>query len=242
MVNQMFTETLYDAKQHKGRVIIEVALVIGAILCALFGIPHLCIMLLAFIVNVKIWNVEKETLPECVSFFPVSNEELTKYMLWKSYALSVGLAGLLFLSYVYIVLCSNQYVNENEFWELGIYQVISFFFYVHIMSFSIEQAKRSRTKAAVNVQLKNAFKGEVTYVMFIVLFAIIFIWCCMGVIRDVDSNEPEMITWLERIILWILLASQFVTYRVIKKMLMEAFIYNDYNAKITKDEEVDYEY
>ena len=78
--------------------------------------------------------------------------------------------------------------------------------------------------------------------MFIVLFAIIFIWCCMGVIRDVDSNEPEMITWLERIILWILLASQFVTYRVIKKMLMEAFVYSDYNAKITKDEEVDYEY
>lgn len=242
MVKQMIMEAYYDAKQHKGRVIKEVVLLVGTVLCALWGIPYLCFMLLVLLLNVKIWNAEKEALPEAISFLPMSNDELKRYMLGKTYALSIGLSGILLLSFIYIVLCSNHYVNDNEFWELGIYQVVSFFFYVHIMSFSVERAKMSRTKAMVTVQLHGSLKGEVAYATFLILFATLFFWCGMGAFRDANAYEPSTLIWLERIILWILLGIQFVMYYVMRKMLVEAIIYSDYNAKIARNEEVDYEY
>lgn len=242
MVKQMVLESFYDAKQHKGRVIKEIAILVFFVFCVWCGILHLCICSLIVFAYIKKWDCEKEHMPEVTGFLPLSQKEKQQYISIKSYATAIGLSGLLILAFIYIAVYSGEYICDDIFWWNGGCQVISFYFYICLLALSIESAKWRRMKAGIGKQSQGTLKSAAICAIFTMILISIFCWCSMDTFRteEVDVSNTTLI--VERVITFILLVILYVSYRSLKKMIWKEFIYSDYNAKIAKDEEVDYEY
>ena len=163
-------------------------------------------------------------------------------MLLKSYTRAIGLSGLLLLSYVYIVVSSGKYVCDDIFWWNGSCQVLSFCLYICLLELAIEIAKWRRMKVSISIQADGSFKSGVIYVIFLLIMFSIITWCGLDVfhVETIDISITTLV--VERIIILILLVILYISYRSLKKMILKEFIYSDYNAKITKEQEVDYEY
>lgn len=242
MVKQMVRESFYDAKQHKGRVIKEIVILVIFVLCALCSIPHLCICSLIAFAHIKKWDCEKEHMPEMTGFLPMSQNERQQYMSIKSYTKAIGLSGLLFLSFIYIAVCSGEYICDDIFWWNGGCQVISFYFYICLLALSVESAKWRRMKAGISKQSQGTLKSAAIYAIFVLILISIFWWCSMDTFRTEQVEVSATTLIRERVITFIFLVIQYVSYRSLKTMMLKEFIYSDYNAKIARNQEVDYEY
>lgn len=242
MVKHMLRESLYDAKQHKGRVIGEIALFIIFVLCVFYGMPNFCIYLLLVFAHIKKWDCEKEYMPEVIGCIPMSQKEKQRYMLLKSYTRAIGLSGLLWISFFYVVVSGGKYVCDDIFWWNGGCQVLSFYFYICLLELAIEIAKWKRMKAGISIQSAGTFKSGVIYAIFLLVMICIISWCSMDVfhVETIDISIATLV--VERVIILTFLVIQYISYRYLKKMMLKEFIYSDYNAKITKEQEVDYEY
>lgn len=240
MVKQILRDSFFDAKQHKGRLMKELLLLIVFVVSALCNIPNNCILSLVVFAHIKKWDCEKEHMPEMVAFLPMSQKEKQRYISIKSYAKAIGLSGLLLLSFIYIALFSEKYMLDDTFWWDRGCQMISFYFYICLLELSIESAKWRRMKAGIGKQSQGTLKSSVTYGVFALVLTSIFCWCSMFYVEEADASNTTLL--IERVILSVLLIILYISYRCLKKMILKEFIYSDYNAKITKEQEVDYEY
>lgn len=242
MVKQMFTEALYDAKQHKGRVIKEIAIFAIFLVCTVCCIPHLCFFSLLALVHIKKWDSEKTYMSEVTGFLPMSQTEKRNYISIKAYIAAIGYGILLFLAYIYIVVCGGEYICDEIFWWNSCCQVISFSLYVYLLTLSVESAKWRRMKADMSTQLLVTMKSVVLYGVFILMFITIFWWCSMNTFQVVEEDVSVTVLSVEKVITVLFLVIQYISCRYLKNTAMKEFIYSDYNAKIARNEEVDYEY
>lgn len=242
MVKQMAIEALYDAKQHKGRVIMEVIVFAIFLVCAVCCIPHLCFFSLMALAHIKKWDSGRTYMSEVTGFLPMSQIEKRNYISTKSHIAAIGYGLLLFLSYIYIVVCGGAYICDEIFWWNGCCQVISFLLYVYLLTLSVECAKWRRMKADMSTQLLVNMKSVVMYIVFILMFITIFWWCSMNTFRDIVEDVSSTVLSVEKVITCVFLVIQYLSCRSLNNTAMKEFVYSDYNAKITKDEEVDYEY
>ena len=75
--------------------------------------------------------------------------------------------------------------------------------------------------------------------IYIIVFGALFFWLSIRILFDFENFFIPM---LERILVIIGLIGQYKAYHYLKKIVLQEFIYSDYNAKITKEQEVNYEY
>lgn len=242
MVKQIALETLYDAKQHKGKVIKEIAIFAIFLVCTVCCVPHRCFFSLLALVHIKKWDSERTYMSEVTGFLPMSQKEKRNYISIKSYTAAIGYGILLFLAYVYIVVCSGAYICDEIFWWNSCCQVISFSLYVYLLTLSVECAKWRRMKADMSMQLLVNVKSVVLYVVFILMLISIFWWCSMNTFRDVREDVSATTLSIQKVITCLFLVIQYISCRSLKNTAIKELIYSDYNAKIARNEEVDYEY
>lgn len=246
IIKQIFVEAFFRRKMNKGFVIKDFLFLICLLLsvCVLKS-PMLVFMVFVMSINMMKWSMDKRKMPEGISFVPMSQKEMQYFVLMKSNLIAICSVIALWISYG-LAIDNLTFSIDNrvyEFHELSIefiiYHGVNIFGFIHLMVIITETARMRGVKESGITQWVYSLKGSLVFAVYIILSGVLFFWLSIRVSYDFENI---FIPTIERIIVIIGLIGQYMAYHYLKKNVLQEFIYGDYNARIARNQEVDYEY
>jgi len=246
MVKQMAIEAYYRRIIDKSMIVKDILLV----LCLLFGLvvmqsPMLVAEVFLLSLCFTPWKDEKTRFTEAMSFVPLSQNEIKELAMLKSNVVAFVTTVFYWISCGILVWNIQQGDNDMEYgfhgWtvEYMIYLGLAMFCFIHYMTLTSEIARMRGVRKTGIIFGNYSAKNSLLLLVFFVLFFVLLCWLGMGISFDLENDSVPMI---ERILILFALVGEYILGIHLEKSLLQELIYSDYNAKIAKDEEVDYEY
>lgn len=246
MVKQIAIEVYYRRIIDKSMIVKDIFLV----LCLLLGLvvmqsPMLVAVVFLLSLCFTPWKDEKTRFTEAMCFVPLSQKEIKELAMSKSNVVAFVMTVFYWISCGILVWNIQQGDNDMGYGFLGwtveymIYLGLLMFCFTHYMTLTSEIARMRGVRKTGILFGNYSAKNSLLLVAFFVLFFVLLCWLGMRISFDFENDSVPMI---ERILILFALVGEYILGIHLEKSLLQELIYSDYNAKITKDEEVDYEY
>ena len=246
IIKQILVDAYYIRKLDKSLMIKDFLFVIYLFfgVCVWKAPMLVCVAFFTFVGTTN-WSSDKRKTPEMISFLPMSQREMKKFVLKKSNLVAICSVIALWVSYGLAINDAISSIDNQDYelhsltLEFVIYHGINLFVFIHLMVLMRETGRMRGMKDIGITHRMYSVKYSLVFAIYIIVFAALFFWLSIRILFDFENFFIPM---LERILVIIGLIGQYKAYHYLKKIVLQEFIYSDYNAKITKEQEVDYEY